>query len=253
MKRENVKSGKVLSLRKMTIIGVLGAVSIMLGMTPLGFIPVGPTKATIMHIPVIIGSILEGPVVGGFIGLIFGLFSIFQAITNPTPVSFVFYNPITSILPRVLMGIMSYYVYDFFAAKSSRTTKLLVSGILLGFVAYLTRTIYRTIGSAGGQFSIIVNLVSIVVLMALVYYINRLEDDVLKVTIASAAGTLINTVGVLSSIYFLNGEKYMAKLGKDIGLARKFIFGIAITNGIPEVILAIVITVSVVRALKNSK
>ena len=85
-----MNNGKGINVRKLTIIGVLGAISTVLGMTPLGFIPVGPTRATIMHIPVIIGAIMEGPVVGGFVGLIFGLFSIFQAITNPTPISFVF-------------------------------------------------------------------------------------------------------------------------------------------------------------------
>ena len=66
-----------------------------------------------MHIPVIIGAIMEGPLVGGLIGLIFGLFSIFQAATNPTPVSFVFLNPIVSVLPRVLIGIVTYYAYRF--------------------------------------------------------------------------------------------------------------------------------------------
>ena len=78
------------SLRKMVIIALLGAISVVLGMTPIGFIPVGPTRATIMHIPVIIGAIMEGPIVGAFVGLIFGLFSIYQALTTPTPVSFVF-------------------------------------------------------------------------------------------------------------------------------------------------------------------
>ena len=55
MKKENS-----FNVRRMAIIGVLGAISIILGMTPLGFIPVGPTRATIMHIPVIIGAIMEG-------------------------------------------------------------------------------------------------------------------------------------------------------------------------------------------------
>ena len=82
------------SVRKLAIIGVLGAISAVLGMTPLGFIPVGPTRATIMHIPVIIGAIMEGPIVGALVGLIFGIFSIFQAVTNPTPISFVFLNPL---------------------------------------------------------------------------------------------------------------------------------------------------------------
>ena len=78
------------SVRRIVIIGLLGGFTAVLGMTPLGFIPVGPTRATIMHLPVIIGAIMEGPIVGGLVGLIFGLFSMFQAVTNPTPVSFVF-------------------------------------------------------------------------------------------------------------------------------------------------------------------
>jgi uncharacterized membrane protein len=83
---------KGFTARKIVITGVLGAISAVLGLTPLGFIPVGVTRATIMHIPVIIGAITEGPTVGGLVGLIFGLFSIFQAIANPTPVSFVFFE-----------------------------------------------------------------------------------------------------------------------------------------------------------------
>lgn len=252
MKSGKVRGSKLLTLRKMTIIGVLGAISIVLGMTPLGFIPMGPTKATIMHVPVIIGSILEGPVVGAFIGLIFGLFSIFQAITNPTPVSFVFYNPLISILPRVLMGIMSYYVYKFFEGRNKRVTKVLVN-ILIGlFVAYLGLSLFKEI-KLGLSFMSLISVVLILVLIALMIYINKLEDDVLGVTMAATVGTMINTVGVLGGIYILYAEKYMEKLGQDIGLARKFILGIAITNGIPEVILAIIITISVVKALKNSK
>ncbi|MBC2396949.1 ECF transporter S component [Clostridium tetanomorphum] len=101
----------------MAIIGMLSAISILLGVSGLGFIPIPPVKATIMHIPVIIGSILEGPVVGGMIGLIFGLFSVIQAMTNPTPLFFVFINPVVSVLPRILIGIVSYYCYNMIRGK----------------------------------------------------------------------------------------------------------------------------------------
>ena len=67
---------KKVDVRKMAIIGVLAAISIMLSMTPLGFIPIGPTNATIMHIPVIIGAIVEGPLVGIPVGFIFGATSL---------------------------------------------------------------------------------------------------------------------------------------------------------------------------------
>lgn len=106
------------SVRQLTVIGMLSAISIVMGVTGIGFIPIPPVKATIMHLPVIIGAIIEGPVVGAMVGLVFGIFSIFQAITSPTPVSFVFLNPVVSVLPRVLIGIVSYYVYKALPFKS---------------------------------------------------------------------------------------------------------------------------------------
>ena len=65
--------------RKLVSAGMLSAISIILGMTPLGIIPIGPLSATTMHLPVIIGAVLEGPVVGLIIGAIFGGFSLYQA------------------------------------------------------------------------------------------------------------------------------------------------------------------------------
>lgn len=115
----------------MAVTGMLGAISVILGMTPLGFIPVGPTNATIMHIPVIIGAIVEGPIVGMAVGLIFGIFSLIRSITTPTPVSFVFWNPLVSILPRILIGLVSYYVYKgTFKITKNETVSLGITGAL---------------------------------------------------------------------------------------------------------------------------
>ena len=101
-----------LETKNLTIVGVLGAIVIMLGLTPLGFIPLGLLMITTLHIPVIIAGILEGPVVGGLVGLIFGFFSLFNAMTRPGPISFVFYNPLISIMPRILIGVVTGLVYS---------------------------------------------------------------------------------------------------------------------------------------------
>ncbi|EGT5564234.1 ECF transporter S component [Clostridioides difficile] len=132
-------SVRKVNVRKMTIIGVLSAISIMLSMTPLGFIPVGPTKATIMHIPVIIGAIMEGPIVGAAIGFIFGISSLLNAITNPTvtSTSFVFINPLVSILPRVMIGVLAYYVYQLIIKA---TNKVYISGLITGAIGSLLNT-----------------------------------------------------------------------------------------------------------------
>lgn len=136
-------------VRQIATIGMLSAITIVLGLTGLGFIQIPPVKATIMHIPVIIGAIIEGPVVGAIIGLFFGLFSMFQAFTSPTPVSFIFLNPLIAIVPRVLIGITSYYAYKMLPSKSNGkkcalaaavgtlTNTILVLGLI--YIIYLER------------------------------------------------------------------------------------------------------------------
>ena len=128
-----------LNVRKMTVIGVLSAISIMMSMLPfIGYIPIGPIKATIMHIPVIIGAIIEGPVVGATIGLIFGLTSLWNAITQPVILSPLFLNPLVSVLPRILIGIIAYYVYQ---GVYKLTKKVYASGFVAGLIGSLVNTV----------------------------------------------------------------------------------------------------------------
>ena len=190
----NVYAKKRVDVRRLVIIGVLSGISMMLSMTPLGFIPIGPVNATIMHIPVIIGAVIEGPLVGLAIGFIFGLTSLIRAFTMPTITSFLMMNPVISILPRVIMGAASFYIYS---ALYKAIGKKKLSAMLTGFL-----------------------------------------------------GSLINTVGVLGSIYLIYGERYVHAIGK-IGSPGKIIGAIAVTNGVPEAILAGLIVSSVVAIIKK--
>ena len=68
---------KKMTTRQMAVAGMMGAIAIILGATGLGMFPIPNLtgRATIMHVPVILAAVLEGPVVGGFTGLIFGMYS----------------------------------------------------------------------------------------------------------------------------------------------------------------------------------
>lgn len=241
-----------LSVKKMAIVGVLGGISIILGMTPLGFIPIGPTRATIMHIPVIIGAITEGPLVGGLIGLIFGLFSIFQAMTNPTPISFVFLNPIVSVLPRVLIGIVTYYTYKTIRGLGEKKSLRVLNLLWLGIIGYLVYGIYLNIVEFNSIWPILMNIVLIALSLLIGIYSNKkFKNKAIEIIIPTIVGTLTNTVGVLFSIYALYGQRFVLALGQDVDMARKVIIGIGVTNGIPEVIIAIIIVTNIIGALKN--
>lgn len=180
--------------RQIATIGMLSAITIVLGSTGIGFIPLPMAKATIMQIPVIIGAILEGPVVGMSIGLIFGLFSIFQNMISPNVLSFAFLNPIVSVIPRVLIGVTAYYCYS------------------LPFI----------------------------------------KNQLVKTGIGAVAGSLTNTFGVLSAIYLIYAVQFAETRGIDVNTTAAVIYGIAATNGVPEAILATIVTIPVVLAVKKA-
>jgi uncharacterized membrane protein len=100
-------------VRKITTTSVLAAVSIVLGITRLGLIPwINGLSLTIMHVPVIIGAILEGPLVGSFIGFFFGVSTIIvAAISATTPMDAAFINPLISVLPRLFIGPAAWLLY----------------------------------------------------------------------------------------------------------------------------------------------
>ena len=115
--------------RKIVITGVLSAISIFLGITRLGFIPwVTGASLTIMQVPVILGAVLEGPIVGLVIGLVFGVFSLIQAAVAPTgPTDVWFTNPLLSIVPRLFIGPVAWLIFK--ALKQWKIPALVAAGI----------------------------------------------------------------------------------------------------------------------------
>jgi uncharacterized membrane protein len=125
-------------IRKIVVTGIMGGIAILLGATHWGFIPwLAGASLTIMHVPVIIGAVLEGPLVGAGIGLIFGLFSLLQGAIAPTgPVDVWFTNPLLSVLPRLFIGPMAWLAYRALS-KRNEIVALAVAGV----VGSLTNTL----------------------------------------------------------------------------------------------------------------
>jgi uncharacterized membrane protein len=103
------------SVKKIAVAGILSSIVIVLGITGLGFIILPPPfgALTILQVPVVIGAILEGPLVGLFIGLLFGIFSIIQSsiiAASPVDMAFMTY-PFIALIPRMLIGPAAWLCY----------------------------------------------------------------------------------------------------------------------------------------------
>lgn len=105
------------SIRKLTQFSLLLAIEIILGVTPLGLIMLPTAAITLLHIPVIIGAVVMGPMAGALLGGTFGVIALFKASTAAaSPVDILFSpflsgNPLASIVmcivPRILLGVFA--------------------------------------------------------------------------------------------------------------------------------------------------
>ncbi len=69
---------------KLALAGVLAAVTFLLGLTPIGIIPIPPANVTLMCLPVIIGTLTTSLGLGMVLGLVFGITSVIRAFTAPS-------------------------------------------------------------------------------------------------------------------------------------------------------------------------
>ena len=119
-------------------LALFAGIIFILGVTPFGFIPLGVFKIVTIHIPVIIGSIILGPKKGAFLGFIFGLTSFIMAHLQPSVTSY-FFSPIISgnlfslivcFVPRILVGVIPYFVFKLLKKCININVSLILSGLI---------------------------------------------------------------------------------------------------------------------------
>lgn len=95
---------------QMTTLALLIALIGLMTFTPnFGYIQTGLFSITTIHIPVIIGSAILGPLGGLVLGLTWGITSYLYALTLGTIEAMIFLNPMVSIVPRILVGLIISY------------------------------------------------------------------------------------------------------------------------------------------------
>ncbi|MBU0493419.1 MAG: ECF transporter S component [Chloroflexi bacterium] len=225
-----------LTTRDIAVAGVMSAISVLLAATPLGFIPfIAGTSITIMQIPVIIGAVVSGPIVGTIIALVFGISSLIIAAVAPKGPGDVFFtDPLVSILPRIFIGVAAWGVYRLVRA-AGRTWALVLGGLILAVVvlalAYIVGTSDLPLALAWG---LAVGVLGLGLVALVLYRAARAHPEELALSLAAVAGTLTNTILVLGMLV-LRGY-----IPGDLALA------VGAANSPPEMIAAALITVAVV-------
>ena len=181
-------------LRRMVILTLLAAIIVVQNVVPfLGYIPVGPLSITVIPVTVAVAAVILGPRDGALIGGIWGIIDWIRAfcwLTSPLA-ALVMVNPLVSVLPRILVGVVAGMVFKRF------------------------RTHHRQLGA----------------------------------TLAAGCGALTNTVLVLGLIYLLYRGHAHALYGVAVHALLPYLLTVVATNGIPEMVVAMVVVPPITWAL----
>ncbi|GFI36681.1 ECF transporter S component [Lachnospiraceae bacterium 50-23] len=192
--------------RFLVSVALMAAIIIVLANTPLGMIQLPVIKATTVHIPVIIGAILLGPLAGGILGAVFGICSLVSNTMAPTLLSFAF-SPFMS------------------------TTG--ISGAVKAI--WISIGCRMLIGIAAGWLWILLEK----------FRMNHL----IALPIVGFAGSMVNTIAVMGSIYLLFAQQYAEAREVAVTAVWGLIMGTIAASGIPEAIAAAVLVLALGKVL----
>ena len=109
----NNTANKTFTTKYMVELAAMIAIIIIMAFTPLGYIKLPGLTITFLTIPVAVGAIILGPVGG----LIFGLTSLYQAVTGGSVFTFALFNIspvftiILTVVPRTLEGLLTGLIF----------------------------------------------------------------------------------------------------------------------------------------------
>lgn len=138
-------------IQGLVLTALFSAIIIIMAFTPLGYIPLGIINATIIQIPVIVGSLFCGPKQGAFLGFLFGFTSFLKNTIMPATLSAFVFSPVLAagmfgakgvlfstficFIPRVLVGVLPYFIYKAMKKCSKwKTLNFVVAGIVGAFI-----------------------------------------------------------------------------------------------------------------------
>ena len=133
---------KKLSIRNFVVLALLIAILLLMSMTPLGYLNVGPLAITLNVIPLAVAAVALGPVGGLICGCVFGLTSFLQCLgiggSSAMGVMLFSINPflafVQRFVPRALDGLLLGWIYRGLSKKAKPYVACAITGFLSAFL-----------------------------------------------------------------------------------------------------------------------
>ena len=130
--------------RRVTLLGLLTAILLVLSMTPLGYLNIGPLAISFNMIPVAVGAAAMGPVGGAVLGAVFGMTSFLQCLgiggSSVMGVILFDINPFLAFVQRFVPRLVAGFLVGVIYLAARKFTKASIAGSIAGFFAAFLNT-----------------------------------------------------------------------------------------------------------------
>lgn len=260
---------------ELVLTALFTAIIVIMAFTPLGYIPLVVINATIIHIPVILGALFLGPKKGAFLGFVFGLTSFinntFKAATasafvfspvlaaNVVGVSGIFKSLYICFVPRILVGVIPYFVYILIrnlSRSEQKVWRVAVNAVISVIFFFSVKAFIDNLmsGEKGSVPGLLIGAAAAVALFVILTVVSwRKTSASVALAYAGLTGAFTNTLFVMSGIYILYKDAYAQALGIAGDTVIDVIMGIVSFNGIVEATVAAILIAGVGLALIHVK
>lgn len=143
-------------IKFMTQLALLMAIEVVMKLTGLGSVPVGPLYMSFLTVPIAVGAIVLGPVAGAILGGVFGVLSFYDAAMGASAMGAAlmaispFHTFMNCVITRVLMGFLVGVIYKGLEKVMKSNVRYFIAALFapalntIFFMGYLCLAFFQT-------------------------------------------------------------------------------------------------------------
>ncbi len=246
---------------RITLLGILMAIELLMAFTPIGYLKLGVTSVTLLPVPVAIGAILLGPTAGGILGGVFGLTSFYQCFgMDALGVLLLDISPVgtfvLTVVTRILMGVCVGWLYKGLSKIKGKYFPTVAAIFSCAFVGLAVAVLFNNnavaaaeAGQSPSPWNYLIGAGAAILVGILYHFVASLNSDAAPSVLASCSAAVLNTVFFVGTMVLIFGKSPEVLALSERGDIWGIVVLLVTLNAVIEAAACLIIGTAVSKAL----
>ncbi len=246
---------------RITLLGILIAIELLMAFTPIGYLKLGVTSVTLLPVPVAIGAILLGPTAGGILGGVFGLTSFYQCFgMDALGVLLLDISPVgtfvLTVVTRILMGVCVGWLYKGLSKIKGKYFPTAAAIFSCAFVGLAVAVLFNNNAAAAAEagqppspWNYLIGAGAAILVGLLYHFVASLNSEAAPSVLASCGAAVLNTVFFVGTMVLIFGKSPEVLALSERGDIWGIVVLLVTLNAVIEAAACLIIGTAVSKAL----